>query len=96
MSEYNRYEAKYMLIRNGIGKILDSLDAKSMEEVDKRIEELDIDIDYLCEYPDVLCSILKIACGRSYVDLIRSVSEMEETRHLDSNGGTSPLGSEKL
>lgn len=75
MSEYDGYGAKYTLIRTGIGKILDSLDTRALEEIDKKIEELDIDIDYLCEYPDVLCSILKIACGKSYVDVIRAVSE---------------------
>jgi len=76
MSEYDGYEAtKFMLIRAGVDKILESVDKSTLEKIDKKIEEIDIDIEYCCEHPDVLCSILKIACGKSYVELIRSISD---------------------
>ena len=76
MSEYDGYEAtKFMLIRAGVDKILESVDKSTLEKIDKKIEEIDIDIGYCCEHPDVLCSILKIACGKSYVELIRSISD---------------------
>lgn len=96
MSEYDEFKARSMIIRQGIGRILDSLDTKAMEEVDKRIEDLGIDIDYLCDYPDVFCTILKIACGKSYVDVIRSASEMEENLDLDSKRSTSQIGPENF
>ncbi|MDE1861335.1 MAG: hypothetical protein KGI33_00320 [Thaumarchaeota archaeon] len=61
-------------VRAAIGKILISVDQHTLEEIKGKLEELDIDMEYCCEHPDVLCSILKIAKGTSYLDLIRSVS----------------------
>jgi hypothetical protein len=76
MSEYDDYEAtKFMLIWAGVGKILNSVGKSTLEEIGKKIEEIDVDIEYCCEHPDVLCSILKITCGKSYVELIRSISD---------------------
>lgn len=74
MSEYDDYEAKFMLIRAGIDTILESVDEYTLEKINKKIKEIDIDIEYCCEHPDVLCSILKITCGKSYTELIRSIS----------------------
>ena len=65
----------YVRVREAFGRILTTVDRPTLEEIDRKIEELDIDVDYCCEHPDVLCAILKIAHGRSYVELIRSVSE---------------------
>jgi hypothetical protein len=76
MSEYDNYKTtKFMLIRDGVDKILDSVDKSTLKEIYKKIEEIDIDIEYCCKHPDVLCSILRITCGKSYVELIRSISD---------------------
>lgn len=67
-------EARFRMISDEACKILDSLDSKALEAVRVQLEKLDIDMDYCCAHPDVLCTILKIACGKSYVDIIRSAS----------------------
>ena len=74
MSKYDSYEAlEYMLIRAGIDKVLESVDKSTLEKIDKKIKEIDINMEYCCAHPDVFCSILKITCGKSYVELIRSI-----------------------
>lgn len=74
MSEYDNYEPiESMLIRVGIEKVLESVDKSTLKKIDKKIKEIGIDMEYCCEHPDVLCAILKITCGKSYVELIRSI-----------------------
>ena len=75
MSKYDNYgTAKSVLIRAGIDKILEFADKSTLEKIGEKIKEIDIDMEYCYEHPDVLCSILKIACGKSYVELIRLIS----------------------
>lgn len=76
MPRHDSYrEAKFKQISDEVCRILGSLDRHELGKVEKQLEKLDIDMDYCCEHPDVLCSILRIACGRSYVELIRSASK---------------------
>lgn len=76
MRRYDAYkEAKFKIISDDICKILDSLDKPTLEKIENELGRLDIDMDYCCEHLDVLCTILKIACGKSYVDIIRFASE---------------------
>lgn len=76
VSEYDGYKTtRYKTIRTGIGRILDSVDECVLEKIDKKIEELDIDIDYCCEHPDVMCSILKVTYGKYYVEMIRNACD---------------------
>lgn len=75
MSKYdNCGTAKFVLISADIDKVLESVDKYTLEKIDKKIKEIDIDMGYCCEHPDVLCAILKLTCGKSYVELIRSIS----------------------
>ncbi|MDE1815988.1 MAG: hypothetical protein KGI11_05470 [Thaumarchaeota archaeon] len=74
MSRYEEHrKARFKQVSDEICKILGSLDKSSLDKVEKELDKLDIDMDYCCDNPDVLCSILKIACGRPYVDIIKSV-----------------------
>ncbi|MDE1829715.1 MAG: hypothetical protein KGI25_05285 [Thaumarchaeota archaeon] len=76
MRKYEEYkESRFKMASDEICRILDTLDKPTLKEIKRQLEKLDIDMDYCCEHPDVLCTILKIACGRSYVDVIRSASE---------------------
>ena len=73
-----RHDRRQNSTPNSVGgnivEILGLLDKEELAEIKRQLEKLDIDLDYCCEHPDVFCSILKIACGRSYVRLIRSIS----------------------
>ena len=85
MSEYDGRGPRYMLAKTEIERVLGMLDSGALEEVGRKMAELDLDIGYLCEFPDVLCSILRAACGKSYVDMIRSASEAGSARNGSRN-----------
>lgn len=63
---------KFMMVRDEVERVMKSLDKDTLKKVEKHLEKLDIDMDYCIEHPDLFCAILKIVCGKSYVELIRS------------------------
>ena len=74
MSQHDRYDTfDFTLLKVGIDKILDSIDKSALKEITKVLGQYHLTINYCYYHPDVLCKILKIIYGKSYVKMIKSI-----------------------
>ncbi len=74
MSQIYEYETlNQVLVRVGIDKLLGSIDKPALKEIKKTLAMLYLDINYCYCHPDILCMILKMIYGRSYIKIMESV-----------------------
>jgi hypothetical protein len=72
MSQYDDYNTfDFTLLRVDVDKILNSINKSTLKEITKRHGEKYLDANYCHNHPDVLCAILKMVYGRSYIEMIK-------------------------
>jgi hypothetical protein len=63
----------FTLLRIGIDKILNSVGKSALKEMNSMLGNNSLDKKYYYHHPDVLCTILRIMYGKSYLKMIRSI-----------------------
>jgi len=76
MSQYEDYKTfDFTPLKVGVDKILNSISKSALKEITKRYGEKYLEANYCYHHPDVLCTILKTAYGRSYIEMIKIILE---------------------
>ena len=72
MSQFDDYDTlNFILIKVDVDKILKSIGKSALKEIANRHGEKYLEAKYCYYHPDVLCTILKIVYGKSYIEMIK-------------------------
>lgn len=72
MSQYDDYNTfDFTLFKVGVDKILNSINKSTLKEITNRHGEKYLEANYCYRHPDVLCTILKMVYGKSYIEMIK-------------------------
>jgi hypothetical protein len=68
MSQSDDHETlDFTLLRIGIDKILNSVGRSALKKMSSMLGNHSLDKNYYYHHPDVLCTILRIMYGKSYI-----------------------------
>jgi hypothetical protein len=63
----------FTLLKVGIDKILGSIDKSASKQLTNLLGKNYLETNYCYQRPDVLCVLLKMIYGKSYVEMIKSI-----------------------
>ena len=63
----------FTLLRIGIDKILNSVGKSALKKMGMMLGNHSLDKNYYYSHPDVLCTVLRITYGKSYLKMIKSI-----------------------
>jgi hypothetical protein len=74
MSQSDKHETlDFTLLKIGIDKILNSVGKSALREISRTPGNHSLDKNYYYRHPDVLCTILRMKYGKSYIKMIKSI-----------------------